>query len=248
MTCKICHDRGWLAYDVPPGDERFGKLAACTCTEAGRLAAQRAALSRGKLAGMDFATFKPLTALERQALRSAKSVAKGWAAGEAGSIVLYAPLQEAMQVFPGNPKALHITGAGCGKTHLAVSLAKAALATGRTVRLATESDLIERIRATYWDGATESQDGILAGLADAWLLALDDVGTAHVKPESLGWYQDILFQIINGRYTAGRPLVVTTNLTPTQLGEWVGARVRSRLSEMAEMCRLDGPDRREMVR
>lgn len=246
--CAACRGKGWLAYDVPPGHPAFGKLRPCVCTQAGRLAQQRAALSGGKLAAMTVDTFKPLTADERAALRMAKAAAKSFAGAKPLSLILYAPLQDALASFPGHAKALHVTGTGCGKTHLAVGLAKAALDAGRSAVVTTESEFVGRIRATYQDGAPLSQEAVVAELAAAWLLVLDDVGTAYVKAESLGWYQDLLFQVVNQRYTAGWPLILTTNLPPAQLAERLGPRAMSRLNELAETCRLDGPDRREWAR
>lgn len=239
----MCQDRGFLAYDVPPGDPRFGAVAPCRC----QLAARRQGMFVGEMAGMTLASYRAITAAERTVLRIAQALARTWATPGAtrGSLVLYAPLQDAQVAF-GNHGTLHVTGCGCGKTHLAVSLAKVALDAGRDVKFATETDLLRDIKRSYGDDSAPSEAALLADLGRPWLTVLDDVGTVAVK--SVDWYQDIVYAIVNQRYMAGLPIVLTANLTPEALRERVGSRTWSRLLGMAEVCRLDGPDRREMRR
>lgn len=243
-VCQMCGGRGWLTYDVNPGHALFGKLKPCVCTLAGR----RALLFSGQLADMTLANFKPLTADERKVKKVALALVEQWLRpdGARDSLVLWAGLQDTQQMFPGYTGALHVTGTGCGKTHLAVGLAKQALDAGLDVRFTTESDLLRAVRSSYGDRSETTEAEILAELGAPWLLVLDDVGTDQAK--SVGWYQDILFAVVNARYMARLPLVLTSNLTTEQLAERLGQRTWSRLQGMAKMCRLDGPDRREMER
>ena len=60
------------------------------------------------------------------------------------SLIFHAALRNSRRAFPGHGD-LHVTGCGCGKTHLAVGLAKAALAAGRTVQVTTETALLRDI-------------------------------------------------------------------------------------------------------
>lgn len=244
--CTICRGVGFVTLDVEPGDRRFGQAVPCACTLATRRAEQVAALNRGKWAPMTLDSFVPLTDTERATHNLARLIARNWAANVTDGLVLWAAKANATQTFEGQPG--HVTGCGCGKTHLAVSLAKAALNLGHTVKIVTEGDLFGAIKASYKPDAVLSQDGIIADLGEPWLLVYDDLGTEWVKPESLGWYQDVLFQLFDARYTASLPVIITTNLTPADLGERVGPRVTSRLQEMTAFSRLNGPDRREMAR
>lgn len=237
VVCPRCLGKGFLAFDVPPGDARFGRVVPCACT----LAKQRSGMFQGALAGMTLASFKPVTEDEKTALLAARALARKWQGGAAQSIVFYAALVDETREFPGLGVRA-VTGCGCGKTHLAVSLAKAALEVGRDVALVTETELLRRIKQSYGDDTAPSEGAILAELARAWLLVWDDVGTAGVK--SAAWYQDIGYAVVNGRYQAGLPLVLTSNLPPAELQERLGTRTWSRLNAMAEFFRLDGPDRR----
>lgn len=242
--CTICRGIGLLAYDVPPGHELFGRVVPCTCTASGKLARARQQFETPRFAAMTFAAFKPLTSAERVAFTAAKSAAERWQEHEAASLIFYAPQVSEARVFAGYKQPLQVTGSGCGKTHLAVALARTALEAGSSVHFETESDLVTRIRASYSADATTSQEAIIATLTAAWLLVLDDIGTAHVREESLGWLQDILFQVVDHSYRTGRSIVLTSNLDLDSLKARLGARITSRLNEMGEFFRLDGPDRR----
>lgn len=241
MNCPRCQDRGFLAYDVAPGHPLFGKVTPCACA----LQAKRTELFSGLWAAMSLDTFRPLTADERTALRAAQGLAAAWTRGEHASLVLYAPLRAETQRFPDYAEPQPVTGCGCGKTHLAVSLAKLALDAGHDVKLTTETELLRDIRRSYGDDAELSEAAILDAIGSAWLLVLDDIGTSAVK--SLRWYQDILYAIVNRRYTAYWPVIITTNLTPDQLAERLGTRTWSRIQALATCIRLDGPDRRQMA-
>lgn len=72
------------------------------------------------------------------------------------------------------------------------------------------------------------------------LVVLDDIGAE--KPSE--WVEERLYCIINDRYEAELPIVVTSNLTPTGLGKRIGLRIASRLVEMCEVVGLSGDDRR----
>jgi DNA replication protein DnaC len=73
------------------------------------------------------------------------------------------------------------------------------------------------------------------------LLILDDVGAEKASE----WTQERLYSIIDDRYANCRPLIVTSNLPPTKIGEQTGARTESRLAEMCEVVPLVGADRRK---
>jgi len=60
------------------------------------------------------------------------------------------------------------------------------------------------------------------------LLVLDDLGAEKVTD----WVQDVLFRIVDGRYRAVRPILVTTNLAPNDLPRTIGERITDRLLEI----------------
>jgi DNA replication protein DnaC len=133
---------------------------------------------------------------------------------------------------------------GVGKTHLAAALANRLTETstaavsvqGSVVRLprpcafTTEPLLMDRIRATFNDGARETDEEIYLQLERVRLLIIDDVGKR--TPRDLSFTQQVWFRIIDGRYRAQRPLVLTTNLLPNELDQHIGGACADRLMEM----------------
>lgn len=208
-------------------------------------------LDVGHLAGMTLAAYRPLTAKEREAKRVTERVAALWAEGQARSLWLWSAIVDPPEMreftVPGQGKRLlPVSGCGAGKTHLAVALAKQALTLGHTLKFATEGELVDGIRASYDDKSQESEAQILRDYGQAWLLVLDDVGTADVKAMSLNWYQAKVYAVIDKRYRESRPVVLTTNLPPDEFAARLGPRVMSRLEDMGGGVHLDGPDRRRM--
>lgn len=201
-------------------------------------------LDNGRFADMTLEGYKPLTAKERDALAAAQLVAESWRNGGGRSLWLWANLCEPPTKRAFGKQQLTVTGCGNGKTHIAVALAKLALDMGRSVKIVAENELLDEIKASYDENAAESEAQIVADLGQPWLLVMDDVGAKAVK--SQGWYQGILYGIVDRRYRERKPLVLTSNLAPDELAERLGTRTISRLSEMGVGVNLDGPDRRLM--
>lgn len=232
-----------------PFGETTSVLGCAACYHAQRIAPElrvnrRAAcgLDVGRYASMRLETFAALTPAERRVGEFVRAVAQGWRAGETGSLLLWSPVQSPPGLVTVKNKRLQVTGCGCGKTHLAIALADAAVDLGHSLKIIEEAAFIESIKATYADRPATTEAELLATVNDAWLLIIDDVGTYPVK--GADWYQALLYGIINARYVSGLPLVITTNLTPADLALRLGPRTLSRLGEMALALQLDGPDRR----
>lgn len=78
-------------------------------------------------------------------------------------------------------------------------------------------------------------------------LCLDDCGTEDVK-NHFGNKVNVIGQIIERRYfngATGRMFHITTNLNSTQMKEFYGPRVISRLREIMNVIELKGEDRRK---
>ena len=112
-------------------------------------------------------------------------------------------------------------GYGCGKTHLAASIANLVQERGEPVIFVTVADLLDSLRQTYSAGATISYDRRFQSIRTAPLLILDDLGSEGGS----SWAREKLFQIINYRYLARLPTVFTTS----RPAEDLDPRVRTRL-------------------
>jgi DNA replication protein DnaC len=112
---------------------------------------------------------------------------------------------------------------GTGKTTLAMIVSKAALEAGRSVAIYSLPRLLNLVRA-----AIETEGGMigfLERLAAVDLLHIDDLGAENTTE----WVLEQLYSIVNTRYEDERAMIVTTNLTPSQLKEQLGERTVSRL-------------------
>lgn len=97
---------------------------------------------------------------------------------------------------------------GAGKTHLAVGVLVEVIERCRVhARFAEFTSLIHDLQATFDPGSPESKSEILEPLMGAELLVLDELGSQQPTP----WVRDILYLIINHRYTHRLPTLFTTN-------------------------------------
>lgn len=109
---------------------------------------------------------------------------------------------------------LFITGSyGTGKTHLATAIANQLIATGTPVICMTMIDLLARIKQTFdkSDGATEAE--VMKIYEEVPLLIIDDIGSEQPSE----WGSTKIFAIVNARYEAYMPTIVTTNYAGDEL-------------------------------
>ncbi|OPX87756.1 MAG: DNA replication protein DnaC [Pelotomaculum sp. PtaB.Bin104] len=133
---------------------------------------------------------------------------------------------------------------GTGKTHLAAAITLHLLNQCRSVILGTVTSLLGRIRQTYDDDARETERQVLDQLIDVSLLVIDDLGKEKPTP----WVEQMLYEIINARYEANKPLVITTNTSLKDIEaryKNTGPAIVSRIIEMCQGVRMDGADWRK---
>ena len=113
---------------------------------------------------------------------------------------------------------LFITGPkGTGKTHLAAAIANQLMQEGTPVICMTMIDLLERIKRTYEQnrqyGGESSEANLLNTYKNVPLLIIDDMG----KEPATEWAVSKIYAIINARYEAYMPTIITTNYTDSEL-------------------------------
>lgn len=127
---------------------------------------------------------------------------------------------------------------GTGKTYAAACIANELIDKGYPV-LMTNFARIANTVSGMWEGKQEYYDS----LNRFPLLILDDLATER-KTE---YMQEIVFNVIDARYRAGLPLIVTTNLTADELkhpSDISYQRTFSRLLEMTIPVEVKGKDKR----
>ena len=155
-------------------------------------------------------------------------------------------------------RSVYITGRnGRGKTHRACQYAKAYLishttrergvtACRRSMRFVTSQQLASALKSSWhrWD---ETEEDVFQRYAGVDLLVLDDLG----KGVPSEWFAENLFRLVDARWSAHRPLVMTSQYGTSDLADrlckaddnTLGA-LKSRLRGWCEGEVLDGPDRR----
>lgn len=224
-VCLECKGLGYFRVEVPLDHPDFGKLVPCKCRLA-RWTEQRVALLRAMsnmdlLSHMTFETFLPeghgLTPERRANLRWAYEEARAFAEHPSGWLLIKG-------------------GYGCGKTHLAAAIANACIARGQPVLFKAVPDLLDQLRATFSPTSPYPYDEVFERVRTVSILILDDLGTESGTP----WAQEKLFQILNYRYLARLPTVITTNHDL----EEIPLRLRSRLADpdLTRIVSITAPD------
>lgn len=144
---------------------------------------------------------------------------------------------------------LVLTGpVGTGKTHQAYGALRRIAEAGpdRFEMLATTApDMYGLLRPGGSERGTEHE---LRRLSRVPLLLLDDLGTEKLSE----WTEEATTRLLNERYNACLPLILTTNL-PIRSGNGdlasrLGERLASRLAQDATVVHLSGPDIRRQHR
>ena len=107
---------------------------------------------------------------------------------------------------------------GCGKTHLACA---ATVAGPEGSLFVGTAELIDDIKAAFDGGGRR----LFGRAIRAPLLAIDDFGMETMSEFVAGR----IYLLLNERYNADRPLIITTNCSPQEIGGRLGPGCRSRI-------------------
>lgn len=129
-------------------------------------------------------------------------------------------------------------GVGTGKTYAAACIANALIDEGRPCLMTNFARLANTLSGTF-DGKQEYIDS----LNKYDLIVIDDLATER----NTEYMQEIVFNVIDSRYRANKPLIVTTNLTSDEISKAADTsrqRIFSRLYDMCIPFEVSGTDRR----
>lgn len=104
---------------------------------------------------------------------------------------------------------------GTGKSFAAGCIANELLDRGVSVLVTSLVKLVEEMSAFDKNGHSEDVARLMRQLSQVKLLVLDELGAERYTP----WTVEKIFQIIDARYNADLPVIITTNLTLTELME-----------------------------
>lgn len=272
MACRDCKGKGYR-YEERDG---YRVVVPCGCQ---RLHRMRRTLDRSGIPPRfqkwtlqarkegERRPFKPGAGIQVKAL-SPEDQAR-FAEARSSQQLALARMRELLRLFLRSFKEQHqvelpgvlLSGScGLGKTHLVAALLVDLICQGvKKVRFVEYTSLLRRIRFSYSDGVT-SEKTILGPLVAADVLVLDDLGAE--ASDNLTWLRDILGYLLNERYSAQRPTLITTNYPdaipssgknagPTSsiltLTDRIGVRLRSRIEEMCPKLSMTGLDLRQVL-
>jgi DNA replication protein DnaC len=193
-------------------------------TEPGRRRVLRAAGFPANLVHASFDNWEPRNEIETQHLAAVRKFAEK---SRRGFLLLLGAL-------------------GTGKTHLAIAVGRVFLREEnldddefpRQPIFRSQAALLRELRASYHDRSDP-----IARAQRAPLLVIDDMGvSAGGKDE---W--PAISEILDHRYTANLPTVLTANLSPADLRDLLGDRLWDRFKESSSILIFSGPSHRGLT-
>lgn len=226
LPCPICNGLGLVSFDVPYGDPLFAQVAPCPNrpVDNERQEKLRRLGNLDAFADKDLDTFEisrpGYRHIDVQSLTNAYRISVHYAAQPRGWLL-----------FEG--------GYGTGKTHLAAAIGNARLAVGESVTFMTTPDLLDHLRNSYNANSESTYDEVFERVKETPLLILDDLGSENPS----GWAMEKLFQLLNHRYTALYPTIITTNTPLEKLDGRLSSRLRD--TQVVNRIVIQAPDYRD---
>ena len=225
--CELCQGRGWISPNVPVGSPEFGTIAPCQCQES-RIESERydRLLKYSNLGGLTRFRFEKL---DEHGL-----------SGSEASKTQFLKAYEAARSYAESPKGwLTFVGPnGSGKTHLAVAIANHCIENDQVVFFSHAPDLLDHLRSSFGPASEISYSDLFEQVRTVPILILDGLGSHSATP----WAEEKLRQILNHRYNAELPTVVTTASPLHELDSYIAARLTAQgLGKIVELGDLDIP-------
>jgi len=109
---------------------------------------------------------------------------------------------------------------GCGKTHLTAAIVNYRYQANQPALFIVVPEFLDHLRSTFSPESKVSYDQLFERVEKAPLLIMDDFGEQSTTP----WAQEKLYQMINHRYNAKLPTVITTRLSLDEIDNPIGSR------------------------
>lgn len=234
LMCHKCHTRKQYELDVLGHMRRVPVLCECG----------KEALEREKEAQAKQETQARIRRLQEKGIADAQYLKWRIEADDrqnpkvSDAVARYAEKWDEM--LERNMGILFYGNVGTGKTFFAACIANALIERGIGVMMTNIPSLMSAMSKDF----EKDKAKLLWEVSNIPLLILDDVG---VERDTAYGYEKIQ-EIIDTRYRSGKPLIVTTNLSPSELKNPQDLRYKRVYDRILEMCYpilVDGRSRRE---
>jgi DNA replication protein DnaC len=249
-VCPSCRGLGYIRYDVPFGDPRWGRMD--VCDEPGCEAA--AAIERHRIenhikrAGlpdkyrvMSFDTWRGLPKASRVGKDTAAAASWLWAQGGAfGGQELSEALRQTIEA-PAREWLVLQGGLGMGKTGLAAAALNLAAVNGRPVLFFRVGVMFSDIQGRYGKKKEEITDGMTSDdyierIQNARALILDEMNLPNVSNDKAR----LMEELIRYRHSKELPTMMTCNADQPEFARQWGERTADVIFEMAHWVKLGG--------
>ena len=143
----------------------------------------------------------------------------------------------AQNFTPKSGNLLFNGGTGLGKTFLSASIAREVAAKGYSVAYESASHLFQKLENHRFRPDAQTEQDVRR-LTECDLLIIDDLGTELPG----NFVTASLYTILNDLLLAGKPMVVSTNLTVDEIGQRYSPQIRSRLQGSFQLLPFVGQD------
>ena len=157
---------------------------------------------------------------------------------------VYDVCQDYAHEFSPRSGSLLLSGdTGLGKTFLSASIARVVSESGHSVVYDTANHIFSLFEAQKFrrESGEENANDAVDRYLRCDLLIIDDLGTEMTT----SFVQSAIYQIVNTRLMTGKKTVISTNLSPDEIGRRYGAAVRSRIEGEYRVLPFFGDDIRK---
>ncbi len=229
FTCKECNDTGYIELD--------NKTVVCDCYK--KLLSFTACEELNKISPLSLSTFDSF----KVDYYSEKPDENGNIPYNRMLKIYDFCLDYAKNFTPDSKGILMKGGTGLGKTHLSLAIANEVLQKGYSVVYVSAPDILSRLEKVHFSYEYDDERELMQSLIECDLLILDDLGTEF----STQFSSTAIYNLFNSRINMGKPVIINTNLSGTELEKNYSCRFVSRVMMSCSVLDFIGEDIRGMI-